>query len=150
MYVALAIVAIHYGGGRHAATLEPENLMNAIKYTVISFAPGVLSFTTPKFAVVILLAKLLNPGRVHKTIMWCVSIAYGLFSIGMLAVNFGQCTPAAAQWDRSIGGTCWDRAHTVRYSLALGSKSSLLFRPGGPSVPVFAPDGPFPLWPYRR
>lgn len=97
-------------------------MQNAVYYTVVSFVPGVLSFTIPKFAVVILLAKLLNPSRVHIWIMWIVSVTYLLLSAGMLAINFGQCTPAAAQWG-GAPGTCWDRRITVDYAIALGSCS---------------------------
>ncbi|KAK1756667.1 hypothetical protein QBC47DRAFT_319740 [Echria macrotheca] len=123
-YVALAAVAISYGGGRHVATLEPYQVMNAVYYTVVSFVPGVTSFIIPKFAGVILLARLLNPRRVHVYIMWAISIVYLLLGAGMLAINFGQCTPAAAQWG-AVEGTCWDRQITVDYALALGVYSVL-------------------------
>lgn len=96
--------------------------MNAIKYTVISFVPGVTSFTIPKFAVVILLAKLLNPSRKHVMFMWVVSTLYLLMAAAMLAINFGQCTPAAAQWG-GAEGTCWDRKITVDFAIALGACS---------------------------
>ncbi|KAK3324941.1 hypothetical protein B0H66DRAFT_107629 [Apodospora peruviana] len=121
-YVGVAAVAISYGGGRHVAILDPADVTMAVKYTVISFVPGVSSFIIPKFAVVILLAKLLNPGRIHKTIMWVVSILYLLLAAGMLVINFAQCTPAAAQWG-GAEGTCWDRKITVDYALALGAVS---------------------------
>lgn len=106
------------------ATLPPEDIPHAIYYTVVSFVPGVTSFTIPKFAVVILLAKVLNPGRWHRVFMWVISILYLLMSAGMLAINFAQCTPAAAQWG-GAPGTCWDRRITVDYAIALGVCSVL-------------------------
>ncbi|GAB1321092.1 Rhodopsin domain-containing protein [Madurella fahalii] len=124
LYVALAGVAISYGGGRHVATLPPEDTSKAIYYTIISFVPGVSSFTIPKFAVVILLAKILDPNRWHKMIMWIVSTLYLLLAIGMLVINFAQCTPAAAQWG-GAPGYCWDRRITVDYAMALGVCSAL-------------------------
>lgn len=123
-YVILASRAIAYGGGRHLLTLPQEDVPKAIYYTVVSFVPGVSSFTIPKFAVVILLAKVLNPGRIHKTIMWIISVLYLLMSAGMLVINFAQCTPAAAQWG-GAEGTCWDRKITVDYAMALGVCSVL-------------------------
>ena len=81
--------------------------------------PGVTSFTIPKFAVIILLAKILSPGRWHKMFMWVISILYLLMSAGMLVINFAQCTPAAAQWG-GAEGTCWDQRITVDYAMALG------------------------------
>jgi hypothetical protein len=116
--------AVHYGGGRHIATLEPWQTTNVIKLTVISFVPGVTSFVAPKFAVVILLAKLLNPSRTHLVCMWVMSGVYLLLTAGMLTINFAQCTPAAAQWG-GAEGTCWDRRITVNYALAVGIVSVL-------------------------
>lgn len=112
--------AVHYGGGRHIMTLNPEDTTQVIKLTVIGFVPGVTSFVVPKFAVVILLARLLNPSRPHIIFMWVVSIIYGLMTVAMLSLNFGQCTPAAAQWDMTVKGTCMDRRIVVNYAMTLG------------------------------
>lgn len=123
-YVALAAVAISYGAGRHLATLPPEDASKAIYYIVVSFVPGITSFVLPKFAVVILLAKILQPSRWHRIVMWVVSMLYLLLSAGMLVINFAQCSPAAAQWE-GAGGTCWDRQITVDYSMTLGVCSAV-------------------------
>ncbi|KAK4184960.1 hypothetical protein QBC35DRAFT_476775 [Podospora australis] len=119
-YVGLAGAAISHGGGRHLETLTPENAEKALFYIIISFVPGVSSFTIPKVAVVILLAKLLNPGKIHRMIMWVVSTLYLLVSLGMLVINFAQCSPAKRQWKPYIDGTCIDRKITVDYAMALG------------------------------
>ncbi|KAK4223429.1 hypothetical protein QBC38DRAFT_52011 [Podospora fimiseda] len=118
-YLGLAGAAIAYGGGRHVQTLSPGDVQNALFFIIISFVPGVSGFVIPKFAVVILLAKLLNPGRTHRMIMWVISVLYFLMMIGMLVINFAQCTPAATQWG-GADGVCWDRKITVDYSMALG------------------------------
>ena len=115
----MAGAAVHFGGGRHIATLEPRQITNVIKLTVIGFVPGVTSFVFPKFAVVILLAKLLNPSRIHVICMWVASVVYLLLIAGMLTINFAQCTPAAAQWGE-VNGTCWNRRITVDYALTVG------------------------------
>ncbi|KAK4651098.1 hypothetical protein QC762_0089170 [Podospora pseudocomata] len=124
IYVGLAGATISHGGGRHLDTLSQEDVKKALYYTVISFVPGVSSFTIPKFAVVVLLRKLLNPGRAHRIVMWIVSIIYGLLALGMLVINFAQCTPARAQW-LEADGKCWDRQITVDYAMALGIYSVL-------------------------
>jgi len=122
--VILASFAIKYGGGRHLLTLPPDYVPKAIYYTVVSFVPGVLSFTIPKLAVVILLAKILDPSRLHKIIMWIISILYVMLSIGMLVINFVQCNPPSAQWNGPIE-KCWNRKITVDYAMALGICSVL-------------------------
>ena len=117
--------AVHFGGGRHILTLKPEDATQVIKLTVISFVPGVTSFVLPKFGVVILLAKLLSPSRPHIIFMWIISVLYGLMTIAMLTLNFAQCTPAAAQWDTTVKGTCMDRKIVVNYAMTLGIVGAL-------------------------
>ncbi|KAM7200357.1 hypothetical protein V8F20_005334 [Naviculisporaceae sp. PSN 640] len=121
-YVALGACAISYGGGRHVTTLDPADVSKAVYYIVVSFVPGVTSFMLPKFAVVILLARLLAPRKPHRIIMWIICVLYLLLTAGMLVINFAQCTPAAAQWG-GAEGTCWDRKITVDYAIALGAVS---------------------------
>ena len=125
IYVALAAVAIGYGAGRHITTLSPADTGKAIYYIVIAFVPGVTSFVVPKFAGIILLAKLLNPGKIHRIIMWIISVVYLLMAAAMLTINFAQCTPAAAQWG-GAEGTCWDRKITVSFAITV-SVLSVLF-----------------------
>ncbi len=93
-------------------------------YIIISFVPGVTAFVWPKVAVTILLARILNPGQVHKAFMWIASVLYVLMGAIMLVINFAQCTPAAAQWG-GAPGVCWDRKITVDYSISLGVVSAV-------------------------
>lgn len=129
LFVALAGVGIHYGGGQHAADLDPEDLRKSIYYTLIGFAPGAMSFTFPKFAVVILLVKILDPGKTHRRVMWVVSVLFGLFSISAVIINFAQCQPPAKQWG-GADGTCWPRNIIVVYGTALGGGFCMLVIPG--------------------
>lgn len=104
-------------------SLSQEQMTNVLKITVISFVPGVTSFAVPKSAVVILLAKLLNPSRIHIYIMWIICVIYSLMIVAMLTINFAQCTPVAAGWGGP--GVCWDRQITVNYALTVGIVSVL-------------------------
>lgn len=122
IYVALAALAIHYGAGRHAPTLPIDQAMTAVYYIVISFVPGVSSFMFPKFAGIILLSRLLNPSRLHRIMMWTISIIYLSAGVVMLTINFCQCQPAAAQWG-GAQGVCWDRHIVVSYAIFMSSLS---------------------------
>jgi hypothetical protein len=124
LYVALIAVAISYGAGRHIATIPKDDTPKALFYALISSIPGIMSFTLPKFAVVILLVKILNPGRWHRAFMWAVTILYFLLSTGQITLNFAQCTPAAAQWG-GAKGACWDRRILFSYALAHGICSAV-------------------------
>ncbi|KAL2131694.1 hypothetical protein VTI74DRAFT_4737 [Chaetomium olivicolor] len=122
--VVLACVAIAYGAGRHLATLPPEDAHRAIFFIVVSSAPGILSFTLPKFAAIILLAKILNPGWWHKVVMWVISIIYFLMSAVTMVLVWVQCTPVAAQWG-GAEGTCWNPGTVFPYTVVHGVVGAL-------------------------
>ena len=105
-HVALLAVAVHYGVGRHIAALSRKDISDAIFFTAVSSASGIMSFTIPKFAVTILLARLLNPGPRHRVVMWAVSILFFTMSAITVILVWVQCTPVAAQWG-AAKGTCW-------------------------------------------
>lgn len=118
---------IGYGAGRHTATLSQEDTNKAMYYMVVSFGPGILSFAVPKFAVLILLAAVLDPGLWHKRIMWIVSVPYSLQVIGMLVINYAKCRTLVALW-QADKGTCWEGKVAVGllyYAVALGATSAL-------------------------
>ncbi|PKS11181.1 hypothetical protein jhhlp_002942 [Lomentospora prolificans] len=121
LYLALVSAAITLGGEKHVKTLTREQHGNVLFFTIISFVPGVLSFAIPKFAVVILLVKALQPGALHRTIMWIVSVVYGLGVAVMLILNFVQCSPVQTQW-LGADGTCWDGKILVTYGLVVGGR----------------------------
>lgn len=123
-YLALTAVAVSYGFGRHRATLPTSDLHPAFKYLVLSFEPGIVLFAAPKFAVAILLVKILRPGRRHKIVLWTVSLVFAAMLVGNLVINIAQCTPAAAQWG-AVKGVCWDRKIDLYYSIAFGALSAL-------------------------
>ncbi|SPO06831.1 uncharacterized protein DNG_09525 [Cephalotrichum gorgonifer] len=124
LFVALAGVGIHYGGAQHAADLHPQDLSRSIRFTLISFAPGAMSFTFPKYAVVLLLVKILNPGKNHRRFMWVVSVVYGLLVVSAVVINFAQCQPPAKQWGGATG-KCWSRQIIVVYGTVLAALSAL-------------------------
>lgn len=78
-----------------------------------------MSFTLPKFAVVILLVKILDPGRWHRQVMGFVSIFYFLTSVITIVLIWAHCTPAAAQWD-AVKGTCWNPDILFIYTVVHG------------------------------
>lgn len=123
LYLALTSVSVSYGFGRHMATLPPDNIRRAIKFLIISFEPGILLFSMPKFAVVILLFKILHPGPRHRVVLWVISVLFGIMMVGNLVLNLAQCSPAAAQWG-DVQGVCWDRRVAIDYSIVFAAFSA--------------------------
>lgn len=117
--------------------LTPEAASASVYYIIIGFLFGVFSFTIPKFAVLILLSKILDPGAIHKRVMWVVSVLYSLLALGMIVINFAQCDPPAKQWGKAEG-TCWPRFNTFAYSMALGGAFAFRFYLRFPSRPLLS------------
>jgi hypothetical protein len=96
----------------------------AMKYLILSFELGIVLFAAPKFAVVILLVKILRPGRRHIVVLWIVSVGFAVLLVGNLVLNLAQCTPVAAQWGEAQG-VCWNRRIDLYYSMVFGALSAL-------------------------
>jgi hypothetical protein len=122
--VVFTAVAVSYGAGRHITTLLTENVQRAILFTMIGSPANILSFVVPKFAVVLFLVKVCDPGRRHRAFMWAISIVYSLMSAALVVLVWVQCTPAAVQW-RAAKGTCWSPRVLFAISLVHGVWSSL-------------------------
>jgi hypothetical protein len=84
---------------------------------MVGFFPSILSISIPKFAVVSLLIRLLNPTRAHRIFLWVMVTVSGLILCGCMVILWAQCTPTRAQWDFSITEKkCWDIWILINYS----------------------------------
>ncbi|KAK3990480.1 hypothetical protein QBC44DRAFT_349844 [Cladorrhinum sp. PSN332] len=137
--VGLSIAAVAWGNGKHFATLDLEQKQNAVKYTIFGFPPGVMSFALPKFAVVLLLNRLMNPSKYHRIFLWFLAFGSQILLLGCVVILFAQCTPSAGQWNFSLEKKCWDPMVLVRYSIGAGSFSAFadLYLAVYPTVVLF-------------
>lgn len=120
---ALSTIAVRNGNGKHFSLLTTEQQENTILYTTAAFCPGVISFGLPKMAVVILLTRLLNPGKYHKWFIWWLGIWCQLTLFATCGVLLGQCTPTNSLWDFSVKGTCFSKSIQVAYCVYAGGKA---------------------------
>ena len=124
VFLGFVTASIYYGSGRHAATLAIPDLENAIKYITIGFVPGILSFTVPKFAVVLLLCDLLNPSRLHRWFLWGMAAINFTAIIVCIIIVYASCDPPYAMWTLSVVPKCWDPKVVVYSSIFAGGGSS--------------------------
>lgn len=123
--VAISTLAVKSGNGQHFDLLTTDQKSGAILWTMVGFIPGILSFGIPKLAVVVLLTRLLNPGRAHKIFLWCLATVCLLSLMGCAVVLFGRCTPARSLWDFSVAPeSCFDVSILVNYAIYAGCKWS--------------------------
>ncbi|KAJ1330919.1 hypothetical protein MN608_04375 [Microdochium nivale] len=115
--VGFSIAAVLSGDGRHMAALTLDQISGAIMWTMIGFCPSILSISIPKFAVVTLLIKLLNPSRAHQIFLWMIVTLSGLCLCGCVVILYSQCTPTRSMWDFSITEkSCWDPWILINFS----------------------------------
>ncbi|KAI1259140.1 integral membrane protein [Xylariaceae sp. FL1019] len=124
---ALSTVSVSSGDGKHFAILTTQQQQASILWTTAGFCPGVFSFGLPKLAVVVLLTRLLNPGRLHAAFLWFLGITTILVLAATVGVLVGRCQPAQAQWDFSIKEkTCFSTTTLASYCIFAGSWSAFV------------------------
>jgi len=123
--MSITTVAVHAGAGRHVAALTIPQAERALLFTTVSFIPGILSYTIPKFAVVLLIKDLLNPSRRHVTAIWALAGVNAVLIVLCITFVYVQCDPARALWTVGIEARCWDPAVLIVASIAAGASSAL-------------------------
>ncbi|KAJ5163949.1 uncharacterized protein N7500_005779 [Penicillium coprophilum] len=107
---ALVQVAVSYGLGRHLNDISnPDQQVQAIKYTVIAPNFSVISTTTGKISVTIFLLRLMGqsasaPRRWFLYILMVVSIAWNVLAIVAI---IGFCRPSERIWNQKVEGSCF-------------------------------------------
>lgn len=123
---AMTVVAVRHGNGRHYQTLTIEQQEQVRLWTLAAFCPGVMCFGLPKFAVVSLLTRLLNPSRWHRWFLWGMTIWCLLTLFATVGTLLGQCTPTKAMWNFDMEISCVDPKHIVNFSLYAGAMSAFV------------------------
>ena len=124
--MSIVTVAVHSGSGRHVAALTIPQAERALLFTTVSFIPGILSYTFPKFAVVILIKDLLGPSRRHEIAIWVLAGVNAVLIVLCITVVYVQCDPPRALWTIGIKARCWDPVVLIAASIT-GAASSALF-----------------------
>ena len=125
VYMSILTVAVGSGSGRHVATLTIPQAERALLFTSVSFIPGILSFTIPKFAVVILIKDLLSPSRKHVIAIWILAGVSAVLTALCIVFVYAQCDPPRALWTIGLKARCWDPVVLIATSIAAGASSAL-------------------------
>jgi hypothetical protein len=140
---ATALSAVHAGHGRHLSSLTPADTERIMRLTTVSFAFGIFSFALPKFAVVSLVVRLLQPGRWQRVFLWglvgfCFVVLSGNIP-GLVAqcrgeqvVGGGKRAGEGAADFTYVSRSCIGPQRSLYYSISSSGESCLLFHfPGG-------------------
>ncbi|RYP48530.1 hypothetical protein DL768_005609 [Monosporascus sp. mg162] len=70
--VGFQVMSVRAGNGKPTDMLTPEEKAGVMRWSLPGFVLGTLSITMPKFAVVALLTRILDPSLVHRVFLWCL------------------------------------------------------------------------------
>lgn len=123
--MALITVAVQAGLGRHIMTLTTPNAERTLLFATIGFIPGILSYTIPKFAVVLLIIDLLSPSQQHIAAIWTLAAVTFVLHVLCITFTYVQCHPVGALWTMGILPECWNPMVLIGTSIAAGALSAL-------------------------
>ncbi|KAL9596012.1 MAG: hypothetical protein Q9219_006096 [cf. Caloplaca sp. 3 TL-2023] len=105
---SLVTADVHYGAGRHFATLSPveQTLANKLNWIAQPFA--IFSCGVGKISIAFLILRIMAKNKLRERFLYTL-IAL-LVTINAICVGFifGQCTPARKLWEPSVAGSCLD------------------------------------------
>ena len=119
---ASEFAAVHYGFGRHYTELSPDNVLAALRASVVGEVFAVWTYPTGKAAIAYLLIRIF-PGTTLKWVLWTFVAANAIFFYLNGVFFLVQCSPLAYLWNKSIqGGVCWDPKVLVDWGYVTGSE----------------------------
>jgi hypothetical protein len=119
-------IGTSYGIGMHTVDIEdPNNLVQAIKYTIIAPAISLFASVLAKVSVVIFLMRLLGSAATmaHKVILYGATVIMIAANVFGVIIILGHCMPAQKTWLPSTPGTCMSGDVLQYGGKAVGSMS---------------------------
>jgi hypothetical protein len=101
-------ISSHHGLGRHIASLSTEQIKQSLKWSLITNAVLVWTFSLPKFAIISTLQRILCPGIKTTILFWTLALSCQACILATSVWWFKQCDPVERNWDLSIEGKCAD------------------------------------------
>ncbi|KAI0123026.1 hypothetical protein BJ170DRAFT_122831 [Xylariales sp. AK1849] len=101
IFCAFVLTSHHHGLGRHNASLDQSNEIEAIKYLLLTSDTYLFTMLFIKLSIAILLLRLATQKRYRYTI-WGSIVVVAIWSIALFFFNVFQCHPVAAIWDYRI------------------------------------------------
>lgn len=118
-------MSVQWGNGQHFDTLDLEEKQNVIKWMMIAYVPGIETLGFPKLGIIVLLTKLLAPGRTHLIVLWGMGVICCLSLAATVTTLLLQCSPPRALWTLTMPRDCLDPDVIVGLAVWASSMSSL-------------------------
>ncbi|TQN65393.1 hypothetical protein CSHISOI_10045, partial [Colletotrichum shisoi] len=110
--------AVALGNGKHVATLTDEQKEEALRWTVVTFAFGIVALALPKLTIVALINRILNPKRLHRFFLWALVLLCAVGLLGNVVGLFAQCPQEAVVQITLTKTACLGPERAVAYSIS--------------------------------
>lgn len=132
---SLSTVMCGYGGAKHIGALDPDDLMQALRFNWAAQPFVIFGFATGKISIGLLILRIIGPNTVVRKWLLYVTLCLSLiFSIIDIILTFAQCSPPQALWIPSLitegKATCLDTRIQSNFALFLGCKYMQTMLPG--------------------
>lgn len=120
---ALITTGTYYGLGRSKYTIHnPNDLSEAIRYTIIALNVSMVSTSCGKLSALIFLVRLMGIAapRWQRVVVWAVCGIMVVMNVWGFFLLIGFCHPAAKQWNPSLEGWCMDPKFRYGVDSAIG------------------------------
>ena len=114
--------ALSVGIGHDQWTLSWDQMHEAGYRSFVSTAISLYPIALPKFAIALLLVRLLSPSKPTVILLYASATFIVLLSILNMAILLAQCTPIEYTWNKMVGGHCINFEVFTVISLFTGGK----------------------------
>jgi hypothetical protein len=122
---------VHYGVGRHAVYLAPDNIISAVKMIWLTTPFSTMGACFGKVSIALLFKRIINRNKFQVAFLWCIIISLLLVNLLLTILTFSQCRPAKFLWEQlnpevPYKGKCWSPKVQRNYGYFQGGTSPLM------------------------
>jgi hypothetical protein len=112
----LTTKACQWGIGRHIYYLTPEQIMNALMYSVLLVGPLNLSTVLGRASFCLFLLSAIGTNLHVRILLWAALISQALINMSMIILQYSGCgSHLTAVWDTSIHAKCISYSMMIKY-----------------------------------
>ncbi|KAH7170127.1 hypothetical protein EDB81DRAFT_153503 [Dactylonectria macrodidyma] len=105
---AVEIASCHFGFGHHAATIDPADKIEALKYFYVCQVTYKASINLTKCSILLLYLRIFGKIRWFKWLCWMLIVCVTMYCIASVTATIFQCNPVPRAFNKTIEGTCID------------------------------------------
>lgn len=99
-YTVCALLAVHYGVGKHVVDVSPEDRVNAVHWRWIASILYIIISTATKYVVGLFLLRICSHRRWQRITIWAILALVTIFNIMYIFIDVFSCRPIEYQWTR--------------------------------------------------